>query len=215
RTGTGRAAAARSGFRAARATAAGETSCGRSGVRDDRAVRETDRAPRARGEVWIVRDEHERRAALAVELLEQLDDGLARAGVEVPGRLVGEQDLGLVDERARERDALLLPAGKLGRIMVEPIAEPDAAEQLRGASRDVPPVAAQLERHLHVLTRGQRRDQLERLEHEADRRPAKPGALVLGERRQVGAGDLDRSASGRVEPGEEAEQGCLSAAGRA
>src|SRR5690606_22265636 len=123
------AAGARSGFRAAPATAGGETSCSRGGVRDDRAVRETDRAPCAPGEVGVVRDEHERRAALAVQLLEQLDDRFAGRRVEVARRLVGEQDSRLVDERAGERDALLLAARKLRRIVVEPVGEPDAGEQ--------------------------------------------------------------------------------------
>src|SRR5690606_20219883 len=108
RTGTGTAAGARSGSPATRATAAGVLSCGRQRVGDDRAVREANRAPRTAGEVRVVGHEHERRAALAIQLLEQLDDRVAGAGVQVAGRLVREQDLRLVDERASERDALLL-----------------------------------------------------------------------------------------------------------
>src|SRR5690606_2396610 len=214
RRGTGTAAGARSGFRAARATAAGGPSCGGCGIRDDRAVRETDRAARAAGEGRIVRDQHERRAALAVQLLEQMDDRLARAGVEIAGRLVGEQDARLVDERAGERDPLLLAARKLRGIVIEPVAEADPAEQLRGPPADVR-VASQLERYLHVLAGRQRRNQLERLEHEADGGAAEAGTLVLAERSEIGAGDAHSAAARRIEAREQAQQGCFSAARRA
>src|SRR5438445_1525477 len=48
----------------------------------------------APGELGVVRDEHERRAALAVHLEEQIDDVLARLRIEVAGGLVGEKELG-------------------------------------------------------------------------------------------------------------------------
>ena len=38
--------------------------------------------------------------------------------VEVAGRLVGQQDRGVVDQRARDRDALLLAARELARVVV-------------------------------------------------------------------------------------------------
>ena len=53
--------------------------------------------------------------------------------VEVPGRLVGEQDRRVVDQRARDRDALLLPARQLVRMVVGAVAEPDQLEHLHGA----------------------------------------------------------------------------------
>ena len=45
--------------------------------------------------------------------------------VEVPGRLVRQQNRRVVDQRARDRDALLLTAGELIRMMVRPVAESD------------------------------------------------------------------------------------------
>ncbi len=47
------------------------------------------------------------------ELAEELEDHLAGVRVEVAGRFVGEDDLGIVDQRAGDGDALLLAAGKL------------------------------------------------------------------------------------------------------
>ena len=54
------------------------------------------------------------------------------------------------------------------------VAESDAGEELTSA-RGAPVVAAQLERHLHVLERGERRNQLKALEHEPNFRSAQAG----------------------------------------
>ncbi len=52
----------------------------------------------------------------------------ARVGIEIAGRLVGEHELRLVDERARDRDALQFAAGELARHARAAIAEPDRLE---------------------------------------------------------------------------------------
>ena len=43
-------------------------------------------------------------------LFEKAHDHLARPGIEVPGRLVGEEDLGAASQGTSKRDALLLTA---------------------------------------------------------------------------------------------------------
>ena len=91
----------------------------------------------------------------------------ARLRVEVPGRLVGEDDLGLRRERARDRDALLLTAGELGRPVRQPVAEADGVDHPI-EPRLVGIAAGERHRQRDVLDRGQRRDEVERLEHEAD-----------------------------------------------
>src|SRR6202171_6538328 len=53
---------------------------------------------------------HQDRRSPGVDLQQQLDDLPGGCGVEVPGRLVGEKDPRIVDERARDRDPLLLAA---------------------------------------------------------------------------------------------------------
>ena len=56
--------------------------------------------------------------ALSVEFLEKLHDLLRLAGVEVAGRFVGQDELWLGDDRARDRDELLLAAGELARVEI-------------------------------------------------------------------------------------------------
>ena len=62
--------------------------------------------------------------------LHDLDRGLR---IERGGRLVGEQELGLLHQRARDADALALAAGELVGALGGEVAEPDRVEQLEGA----------------------------------------------------------------------------------
>ena len=75
-------------------------------------------------------DEHDGRAAFAVQRLEQLEDSVTGGVVEIAGRLVGKQDLWGVCECARNRDPLLLATGQLGGEVVSSALEPDALDQL-------------------------------------------------------------------------------------
>ena len=52
----------------------------------------------------------------------------AGSRVEVPGRLVRQQNRRVVDERPRDRDALLLAARELVGVMVGPLLEPDGRQ---------------------------------------------------------------------------------------
>jgi hypothetical protein len=54
----------------------------------------------------------------AVQLAEQRQDLDGALRVEVAGRLVGDDEIGIGDDRARDRDALLLAAGELLRPMM-------------------------------------------------------------------------------------------------
>ena len=78
------------------------------------AVAQPHDAVGAGGDVGLVRD-HDDRSAGAVERFQQVHDLVAGGRVEVAGRLVGEDDVGIVDQGPGDGDALLLPAGKLRR----------------------------------------------------------------------------------------------------
>ena len=101
---------------------------------DDGAVEHRDGPVRVLlGERRIVRDHDDGLAVALVELLQQRHDLARRAAVEIAGRLVGEQQVRLVRQRARDRDALLLAARELPRPMVLAAAEAHRLEQRRGA----------------------------------------------------------------------------------
>ncbi len=68
-------------------------------------------------------DKHERCTGVAIEGKKELYDLLTGFFVEVASRFVSKQNLRLMNEGARDGDALLLSAGKLGGVMVQPISE--------------------------------------------------------------------------------------------
>ena len=74
--------------------------------------------------------DHDQRHATIAEPFEQPEDLVPGRGVEVAGRLIGEQNLGLSDDRAGDRDALALPAGELARAVAGAISQPDPLERV-------------------------------------------------------------------------------------
>src|SRR4029079_17974225 len=72
----------------------------------------------------VVRDHEDRRAG-AIDAVEELHDPDARVGVEVPGRLVADEERRVVDDGPRDRDALLLAAGELVGERVHLVRETD------------------------------------------------------------------------------------------
>ncbi len=79
----------------------------------------------------VVRDHDDRLLELAVEQLEQVEDLAGRGAVEVAGRLVGDEEIGVGDDRPGDRDALLLAAGELAGIVVLAPLEPDDPQRRR------------------------------------------------------------------------------------
>jgi len=64
-----------------------------------------------------VRDHDERRAPRALEVEQEIEDRRRIDAVEIAGRLVGKDEGRVVDDAARDGDALALAAGKLVRQM--------------------------------------------------------------------------------------------------
>ena len=80
----------------------------------DLAVVQFDAAVSQAGDDGVVRH-HDDGASLLMEFAQQAQDDLFVNGVEVARGLVGKNDLGIVDQGARDADALLLATGKLRR----------------------------------------------------------------------------------------------------
>ena len=82
----------------------------------------------ALGQVEIVGDEHQGGAAIPLQGEQQVDDGVAGRLVEIAGRLVGDEDRRVGHDGAGDGDALLLAARKLGRVVVQTLAESHCAQ---------------------------------------------------------------------------------------
>ena len=117
------------------------------------------------GDVGIVGD-HEDGMASAVELAEQADDDFLVGLVEIAGGLVGQNELGLIDQRTSDGDALLLSTRELRGKVREAMPQTDAFEGV-GGLRFVGDAMEVLREH-HVFQRVEIRDQVELLEDEAD-----------------------------------------------
>src|SRR5688500_3800567 len=92
-------------------------------------VAQREREIRDRCELRIVRHDDEGGLARFVDVEQQFDDLVSGSAVEISRRLVGEQDWRIVGERARNRHALLFPAGQLRRIVMAPFRETDFAQE--------------------------------------------------------------------------------------
>jgi hypothetical protein len=133
----------------------------------DPPVGEEDDPVGVAGRHGVVGDHDDRLAELPDTAAEQIQHLRAGPGVEVPGGLVGEDDLRLPSQCPRDGDPLLLPAGQLGGAVPQPRGQADRRHhrveprRVGGASRDV-------QREGDVVRRGERGQQVVGLENEAD-----------------------------------------------
>ena len=104
-----------------------------------------------------------------VELDEQAQQPARQRRIDIAGRLVGEQDLGLLDQRPGDRRALLFAARKHRRQHMHALAEADPFQQfdhVGAIARFL--AAAHPQRQRDVLVGGHVVEQAEILEHHAD-----------------------------------------------
>ena len=150
---------------------------------------------------------------VSTESRSELEDLAAGLRVEVAGRLVRKQDRRLRDERARDRNALLLSARELRRPVRSTSREARLLQQLV-EPRGVGLLAGDRQRQGDVLFRGEHRQKVEELEHEPDVLAAELRHLRVAEVRDLGARDRHRPARRLVEAGERVHERRLAGAGR-
>ena len=125
---------------------------------------------------------HDDHGAAGVDVAQQLEDAASGALVEVAGGLVGQEDGGVVDQRAGDRHPLLLAARQLARIRPALGRQAHLGQHAHDPGRDgVGAGAGHLEREGDVLLGGAVFQQPEVLEHDAQP-AAEPGHLVGAER---------------------------------
>ena len=103
-------------------------------VGSDTPVGDADDAVRVSGDVAVV-GHHNDRVPLPVQLLQDGHDLFAALAVERAGRFIGQDDRPAVHQRARDADALLLAAGELVRLVLQPVAQSELAQQVTGVRR--------------------------------------------------------------------------------
>ena len=93
----------------------------------------------ARRKVALVGHQDQRRLGMRIQLEQQRADALSGRRIEVAGRLICEQHGGRRHEGTRERDALLLSAGELPRVVAFALCQPHAVEGRKCASARIGP----------------------------------------------------------------------------
>ena len=112
---------------------------------------------------------HDGHSLLLVQFLQQVHHFHARFGVEGSGRLIGKDDFGFGDEGTGDGYTLLLSSRHLVRIMVGPLLQAQFFEIFHRQFVALLAAHALVEEwKLHVFHRRLERDEVERLEDEAN-----------------------------------------------
>jgi hypothetical protein len=151
-----------------------------------------------------------------VQVEQQRRDNRRRGLIEVAGRLVAEHQARLVDERARDGDALLLAARQLAGPVLDAVAKPDLLDQLTRQRRPIAPLrllgaAGDERRHQDVLDDRALRQQAVILKDEADLLVAEVRQLGGRQRERVAAVERHRAGRGGLERAQDVEQRALAA----
>ena len=146
-----------------------------------------------------MRNQQQRRAEPGMLVEQIIDDRLAGRAIEIAGRLVGQQQRRPGDKGAGDRDALLLAAGKLPRIMPQAMPEPDPPQRRLG-HRERIALSGQFERDRDILARRHRRQQVKALEHDPDMMPPHRASPLSSSAARSCPATMIRPALGRSMP---------------
>jgi hypothetical protein len=125
-----------------------------------------------------VRDQHHRPPLLLVQVPQDGQDLRGQGGIEIAGRLIGQDDLGVVAQRARDGDSLLLTDGEFAGQVVHPVRQSQAIDE---RLRPLGPIAIggcpKGHRDHDVLVGAQVGNQVEALQDETDAPIAVPSEV--------------------------------------
>jgi hypothetical protein len=151
--------------------------------------------------------DHDDRRPVGVELVQQIEDGLAGRGVEVAGGLVGQDDRRVAGQRAGDRHPLPFPARQLGRPRPQLVAQAHPGQRRRGAAAAPGQAHAGVQQSVgDVVQRGGVLVEEKLLEDEPDRDRPQPGQLPVGHVGDVQAGDPHRPGGGLVQGAHQVQQ---------
>ena len=105
-----------------------------------------------------------------VEVDKDLHDNVCAASIQITCWLIEKQNLGLVRDRASDSHSLLLTTRQLVREMIHSLFEADILKELASSIADFLSGKFSLELHgkFNVFERGERTNQVEGLENEAE-----------------------------------------------
>ena len=153
----------------------------------------------------IVGRDHQRRAVLLRLSGQQLDCARRRLVVQARRRFVGKEKFRTVHHRAGDGDALLLALAQLARPACRLVCDAERGERLAGL-RVVLREPGGVPCEAHVVQHGEVRDQMHRLEHDADGGAAPAVERRAAQGQQVFPGHSDAARARAHQPGNDMEQ---------
>ena len=157
--------------------------------------------------------DHEDRLPAAVHLAEETEQLVRGFAVERAGRLVGEQDARLCDERAGNGGALLLAAGDLVGVLFQKLADAERFRNIDEAGAHlIVALAREDEREIDVILKRERVEQVELLKHEPEMVAAERGGLAFADLGKVPPVEQHRAGGGLVKRGENVQKRRFAAA---
>lgn len=183
----------------------------------DPTIEQLDMPGAMSGNSLVVRGDQEAGSRFGVDAFDESHHLACRLPVEVPGRLVSEDDGGIVHERTRDRHPLTLPPRQRARPIVETIGQPDRAQQVRSPPAHLArfPSGRGRRGHRHILHGRKIAKKVVELEHEANVQAAEAGPLRVAGSDQVSAQHPVLAAGGPQQCSENGQQRALSGARRA
>jgi hypothetical protein len=158
------------------------------------------------GHIGRVSHQQQRHAMLRTGFADQFQNHVLISHIDIRRRLVGQQKRRAVGQRSGDGYSLLLADRQLARPMAQAVAQADSAEQLAGTGA-IGALAGKTHSQQNILERGERRQQIERLEDKTDPLGAE---TITGRFRQDGnvvtVYDY-RTAVGRADPRDDVQQG--------
>jgi hypothetical protein len=128
----------------------------------------------------IVRSDEGGELVLAMEPSDQIENRFRRVPVQITGWLIGQQQLGAGDERAGQRNSLLLSARKLSGAVMSALFQSNLAQPaMRLRLGLLPGLPSQKQRHGNIFRSRKLGQQIVELPHEAGLLIAKVGSFVV------------------------------------
>ena len=183
-------------------------------VGDDFTVVDDDDAVVELFDQLVFMGDHDDGGTVLVDAVKQFHDLVGHLRVHVTGGLVGDDGVGVVDQRAGQSNSLLLTAGDLVRHVVCLVLQADQSQDVRDTFLDLFLAGADdAHGEGHVVIDGHFRDEAEVLEHDAQG-PAVVRDLPCAHLGQVIVVDHDAAAGGDLFPHDGFQEGTFTGTGR-
>ena len=176
------------------------------------AVAHADDSIAGRDVRFVVSHDDDRGLLLGADFPQQAEHVGSRLAVEFAGRLIGENQLRLLEQRSRDGDALLLAAGQVVGSMQKSVGQAKASQQLSSLLTKLIRNASRKIRHEHVVNGVQIAQQIEALEDEPHVVAAVSVSLREQHRSELVTVHLDRSAAWQIERTQQVQQAAFPAA---